>query len=424
MELKKEKILLEIIHKNVVPAMGCTEPLAVAYSAAKARSAVIGNIQSIDVWLDPQMYRNGSYVAIPGIEERGLALAAALGATVGKPEQGMGVIEDISENNIAQAKALLDRQAVTIHLKHNCARLYIETRIVTDEERVQVVTVDNHLNVVAINKNTDEISGIPEWQPQGYDIQQYDLLDFIHFADNVSLSDISFLKNGLEMNRAIADEGFKIRNSVCSGISRSVGDQAIEDDLVSLAQKLCAAASEARMSGVQLPVMTSAGSGNHGITVFLILEAAREKLLVSEEKILRALALANLITIYIKSYTGALSAMCGCGVAAGIGASAALVYVMDGDIEEVFGAIKNMIGSISGIICDGAKEGCAFKLAMSAGWAVQAALLSLHGAIVQDNNGIITDSFQNIIKNLGHVCNPGMLSTNQAILDVITGEIL
>ncbi len=420
MEREKERTLLELMHKNVIPVIGCTEPIAIAYSAAKARSQVSGEIQSIDVWLDLQMFRNGMHVAIPGVNGRGLALAAALGAIAGKHEKGTEVIEDLSESSIAQAKALLERQAVNVHLRENCSCLYIETRIETDKDWVQVITVDKHLNVVVVNKNKDEIAGVPDCPSRESNIQQFGLSDFIDFAENVSLSELALLKKGLEMNRLMANEGFKIKDSVCNSLSRTVDDQYTEDDMFSFAQKLTAAASEARMSGSQLPVMTCAGSGNHGITVFLILEAARETMNIPDEKILRALALANLITIYIKSYTGTLSAMCGCGVAAGIGASAALVYLMGGNTEQIVGAIKNMVGSISGIVCDGAKEGCAFKLALSAGWAVQAAFLSLRGAVVCDKNGIITGDFENIIKNLGHVCNPGMLSTNQAILDIMT----
>ena len=177
------------------------------------------------------------------------------------------------------------------------------------------------------------------------------------------------------------------------------------------------------MAGSKLPAMSSAGSGNHGITVFLTNYAVSRKLGSSDEKLLRALALSNLITFYIKSYTGTLSAMCGCGVAAGIGSSVGVVYLMDGGIKEMLGAIINMVGSIAGIVCDGGKEGCSYKLALSAGWAVQSALLSMAGGVINITDGILASDFKNVIKNLGYVCNPGMLETNEAIIKVMTNVL-
>lgn len=169
--------------------------------------------------------------------------------------------------------------------------------------------------------------------------------------------------------------------------------------------------------------MSSAGSGNHGITVFLTVFAAAEKLNASREKLLRALALSNLITIYIKSNTGTLSAMCGCGVAAGIGACAGVSYLMDGSFQDILNSMINMVGTISGIICDGGKEGCAYKLALSAGWAVEASLLAMHGAAISTCDGILASSFENIVRNMGHVCNHGMINTNSAIIDVMSNNL-
>jgi len=188
------------------------------------------------------------------------------------------------------------------------------------------------------------------------------------------------------------------------------------------AQFLCSAASEARMSGSKLSAMSSAGSGNHGITVFLTNYAVAEGIGASREALLRALVISNLVTFYIKSYTGTLSAMCGCGVAAGIGASVGVVYLLGGSLKQMMGTILNMIGSIAGIICDGGKEGCSYKLALSAGWAVESALLALKGDPINSSDGILSADFSEVIKNMGYVCNPGMLETNKAIIKVMANE--
>jgi len=173
------------------------------------------------------------------------------------------------------------------------------------------------------------------------------------------------------------------------------------------------------MSGSKLPVMSTAGSGNHGITAFLTNYAVAEKQRLSLEKLIRSLALTHLITLFIKSYTGTLSAMCGCGVAAGTGASAGVVYLLGGNKEQILGALYNMVGSISGVICDGAKEGCAYKLALASGAAVQSALWSLKGAIINNADGIIDPDFRQLFKNLGYICDPGMVSTDKAILKIM-----
>ncbi len=221
------------------------------------------------------------------------------------------------------------------------------------------------------------------------------------------------------MNLAIAEEGLKIENGVGVKFREMVEEGLMADNIINRAQMLCSAASEARMSGSRLPVMSTAGSGNHGITAFLTTFAVAEKNNMPEEQLMRALALTNLITIFIKSYTGILSAMCGCGVAAGIGASAGAVYLLGGNKEQILGAMYNMVGSIAGIICDGAKEGCAFKLALASGWAVQAAILSIKGAIINKNDGILAGDFKKLFKNLGYTCNLGMVPTDEAILEVM-----
>jgi L-cysteine desulfidase len=239
----------------------------------------------------------------------------------------------------------------------------------------------------------------------------------------VSIDELNFLEDGVKMNLNIAKEGLTIKDGVGAKFMEMITEGLMSDNMITQAQALCAAASEARMSGSKLPVMSTVGSGNHGIIAFLTIFAVAEKRNLPEEKLMRALALTNLITIFIKSYTGILSAMCGCGVAAGIGASAGVVYLLGGKRDQILGAMYNMVGSISGVICDGAKDGCAYKLALASGWAVQSALLSLKGTVINKSDGIVDADFRKLFRNLGYICNPGMISTDKAIIEVMLDKI-
>jgi len=417
--------LLEILKKEVAPAVGCTEPVAVAYSVAFAKKQVSGDLESIEVTVDPGLYKNGLRVGIPGITERGLHIAAALGYIIGSPEKKLEILNDISESTIKKAHEIIRQGKVNVNIKKGFNRLYIETILTTTEERVRVVTLDRHMNIVNVDKSEAgkpfdiENTGIKSSNAKA--IQKYNLSDFIKFADEIPVDELAFLNDGLEMNLKVARAGFD-STSTGRNMSKLIKEGLISDDMISRAQYLCSTASEARMSGIRMPVMSSAGSGNHGITVFLTNAAVAEKKDIPKDKLLRALALSNLVTAYIKSYTGTLSAMCGCGVAAGIGASAGVAYMLGGNEEQILGAMINMVGSISGIVCDGGKEGCAYKLALASGWAIEAALLSISGSVVNTEDGILASDFKKLFQNLGYVCNPGMVVTNDAILEIMMGS--
>jgi L-cysteine desulfidase len=286
--------------------------------------------------------------------------------------------------------------------------------------------MDRHLNIQIVDEGQQIFSSDCQNTEPGKKantIQNYSLEDLILFSDTVSIDEISFLEQGVLMNLALAKEGLAMPKGIGKSIKQLLDNGLMSDNMIYNAKLLCSSAAEARMAGSKLAAMSSAGSGNHGITVFLTVFAVSEKLNAPREKLLRALTLSNLITFYIKSYTGTLSAMCGCGVAAGIGACAGVTYLLDGTVQDILNAMINMVGSISGIICDGGKEGCAYKLALSAGWAVEASLLAIHGATINTTDGILASDFENIIKNMGHVCNPGMINTNKAIIDVMSNRM-
>jgi len=424
-----QKELLGLLKKGITPATGCTEPIAVAYAVAVAKEQIQGNLESIHVQVDSNIYKNGLMVTIPGTSEKGLVAAAAFGFIAGDTKRRFRVIESLTDEDIFEAKQLIKQKKVQLSLKRDCEGLDIEVILLTDREKVRVIILNTHLNIVSIEKinlNSQFKPFVRKGQKANtfnHQIRKYTLEDFLQFSDEMPLEELAFLEDGINMNRKIAQEGMTIKLGVGVKLNEMIHEGIMSDNIISRAQVLCAAASEARMSGSKLPVMSTAGSGNHGITVFLTNFAVVEKRNLSKEKLIRSLALSNLITFFIKSYTGTLSAMCGCGVAAGIGASAGVVYLLGGNKEQILGSLYNMVGSISGMICDGAKNGCAYKLALASGWAVQSALLALKGAIINNTDGIIDPDFKQLFKNLGYLCDPGMIATDQAILDVILEKV-
>ena len=429
MPKKDQKELLELLKKGIKTATGCTEPIAVAYAVAAVKEKAKGSLESINIQVDSNIYKNGLMVTIPGTTEKGLIIAGALGFVAGDVKKGLRAIEGLNKKDVERAKELIKQGKVNLRIKENCNQLNIEVILVTSEEKVRIIILENHLNIVSIEKTDRDcefkpfITGKQKTNSSNNIIQKYDLKRFLEFADEISIDELIFLEDGVKMNLNIAKEGLTIKDGVGAKFMEMIAEGLMSDNMITQAQVLCAAASESRMSGSKLPVMSTSGSGNHGITAFLTIFAVAEKRNLPKEKLMRALALTNLITIFIKSYTGVLSAMCGCGVAAGIGASAGVVYLLGGNKKQIFGALYNMVGSISGMICDGAKDGCAYKLALASGWAVQSALLSLNGAIINKNDGIVDADFRKLFRNLGYICNPGMISTDKAIIEVMLDKI-
>ncbi len=417
--------LLEILRKEIVPATGCTEPIAVAYAASIAGEKIddISRIEKVEVCVDAALFKNGLRVGIPGIKERGLIIAAALGLIIAEPKRELRILETITPSESERAEALVQRDNIYVSIKGNCNRLFIEIFVtLKDGKKIKVVAIDRHKNIVkaeeGYNLQHEDLleSQVEENKKK---IQKYDLKALLDFCDHVPIEDIAFLQEGIDKNMRLAEEGLSYENGIGEAYRQIIDEGIINNHMVTRAEMLCSAASEARMSGSKLPAMSSAGSGNHGITVFLTIAGVAETSEVSEETRLRALAFSNLVTVYIKSFTGTLSAMCGCGVAAGIGASAGVSYMMGATEEQIFKGMQNMVGSITGLICDGGKEGCAYKLALSAGWAVKAALLAQKGVSVHENNGILSADFKELFENLGYLCNSGMADANNSILNIM-----
>lgn len=336
-----------------------------------------------------------------------------------------GSIKKIS--NIWQIifSSIITTSKIEVLVNEQCSHLYIKIDLFTGTNHIRVLTLNRHNNIVSVEKGEtlSEEEIIAKSSSNGADtrkhaIRKYSLQQLLKFVDKVDIKEIEFIYEGIRMSRDIAKIGFTMEKGFGQGMVRMMEGKAEDSSLIAWVQAICGAATEARMAGINKPVMTSAGSGNHGLTVFLTNLTVAERLSCPDEKLLRAIVLSNLITVYIKTYTGTLSPMCGCGVAAGVGAGAGVAYMLGGDEKTIYNAMLNMIGGIAGILCDGGKEGCAYKVALSAGWAVQSALFALEGVHIKSDDGILSDDLHGLFENLGS-CTDSMFPANHSMIEII-----
>jgi L-cysteine desulfidase len=418
--MKNNELLVSILKDQVVPALGCTEPTAVAYAAAKAKELLEEEVETLDILVDRNVLKNGKEVGIPGTNEKGIVVAAALALVVGKSEYKLEVLKEVTNESLEEALKLMGKNMINLDLKKDVTGLYIEVIAKGKNNTSRVVIKKTHLNVVLLEQNGQCISAQDEKEeaakPSLRDrIKEFTIADLKEFVDTIEFEKIKFINEGIVMNRRIADDDLKYNLGI--GLGNMLKSD--KEDLEQNAKAITSAASEARMAGHPLPVMSSAGSGNHGLVAILPIAIIGEGMNIDNEKIIRAVTLSHLVTVYIKSYTGSLSPVCGCGVAAGVGASAGLSYLLGGTLEQIGGAIKNMIAGISGMICDGAKIGCSYKLAISVNAAVDAAKMANKNVFIPSRDGILDDSVEKTIQNLGRVSNEGMANTDDIILDVM-----
>ncbi len=417
-------ILLRLLKQEVKPAIGCTEPVAVALAVAKATQLLGGSISKITVHASINIIKNALAVTIPNTGEAGLYLAAALGAVLKNPEKGLEMLAFITEENKLLAHEYVNSQRVEICQAKN-EGFYIEARVEGENGYSAVYVKDSHTNIIKIEINGKiecfEDKTKTEADNVSIDITGYRFKELIEAIETVPLEYISFLKEGVDMNLLISQKGLEAKQGlgVGFGLRRMLEKGLISNDMVNKAKIAVAGASDARMAGVSMPVMTTVGSGNHGIGAILPLTVVASEIEASEEKLLRSLALSHLITIYVKQHTGRLSPICGCSIAAGVGATGAITWLMGGSLNNIGGAIKNLIANLTGMICDGAKGGCALKLSTSAGEAVLAALLSMEGVVVGSQDGIISHSVEETVKNLGIFSLEGLAGVDETILDIM-----
>jgi L-cysteine desulfidase len=410
----------------VVPAIGCTEPVAVALACAKAKEIIEFNeIIAIKIFVSPNIYKNGLAVGIPNTNEVGLSIAAALGIVCGRSEKGLEVLSGIDKNNVVHAKDLIQSEKISLEIKDTEEKVLVEVALITDTGTSKAIIMKKHNQFVYLEKQGEVILNLIDNEIKVDKCENilYSLkiVEIIKEIEKIPYKNLEFMLKGLEMNEEVAVAGLvgNMGMGVGYSLNENIKKGILSDDLMSTAMMITAAAADARMSGTNLPVMSSNGSGNNGLTAILPILAYSKKNQVEDEELAKALAISHLVNSYIKHYIGRLSALCGCGVAAATGASVAIAWLMKADEKSIDGTIKNMIASTSGMICDGAKVGCSLKLALSASAAIQSAILATSGVIVPYKNGIIGETAEDTIRNLEILSTEGMNYTDKVILNVM-----
>ncbi|MCB2228350.1 MAG: L-serine ammonia-lyase, iron-sulfur-dependent, subunit alpha [Desulfarculaceae bacterium] len=423
----------DVLRLEVAPALGCTEPVAVALGAAAAASLLPGGeVESIEVSLDPNVYKNGLAISIPGSNgATGLDTAAALGALAGNPHMGLEVLAPVSEPDLERVQKFLEEKRVKLKVL-DPGGLRIETTVRADGHEARSLITHLHDNIVGLWLDDEKLENHALLSPQGVGgvspmaeledwLRGQSLEQLLALVEGLDQEDLDFLKQGMEHNLRLANYGLKHGPGLAIGrtLERIVRQGLLKRDMALAARILTSAAADARMAGIKLPAMSSAGSGNHGLTAILPLVAVKEFINCDERTLLEAMGFSHVITAYIKAFTGRLSAVCGCSVAAGAGATSAVTYMLGGQTKHIAAAIKILTGDLAGVICDGAKTGCAIKLATAAGSAVQAALFSLHGVEVDPIQGIMGLTMEKTSENLGALSTQGMVETDRTILKII-----
>ena len=426
--------LTKLIYEDMKPALGVTEPGAIAFAVAKARSYVKGEPESIHVSMNSGMYKNAFTCGIPNSTEVGNVFAAALGAVAGNAEKGLEALADVKPEDNVKARELIENGRVDVALSGITSRIFIEAAVKSVSDEAVVTIRDSHINVtkIVVNGKTKfeaEAEGRDaEDQTDGETKQQlihrYTLRQIYDYADSADIGELEFIREAYRVNLELFEEGLlNSRTTFAKYLLKKNGGQVISENEQLTASLLCNAAIEARVIGLDKPAMSITGSGAHGIIATMPLYAACKVNGYSEEQLLRATALSYLVCTYIKEYSGRLSAFCGCAIAAGTGMACGLVYLRDGTVEMMAHTINNMASSITGMICDGGNQGCTMKGIAAVDAAYQSAEFAMNGVYIQDVHGINGKTAEDTMRNMGLVASPGMTGTEKTIVEIFESKL-
>ena len=417
--------IIALIKREVVPAVGCTEPAAVALCTAYATEALGCRPERIDVSLSANMLKNAMGVGIPGTGMTGLPIAVALGALIGRSEYQLEVLKDVCPRAVSEAKGYLSGDRISIGLtKDSDETLYIEVRCEAGEKRSRAIIARDHTRLVYLEgpcvQTQDSRAQLGKEEDEAAE-NDLTLRRVFEFATTAPLEDIEFINESRVLNEAAAEEALKgnYGHELGKTLSRPLGKGIMGDSIFSHIISATSSACDARMAGAKIPVMSNSGSGNQGIAATLpVVVFARENH-NTEEELTRALVLSHLTAIYIKQSLGKLSCLCGC-VVASTGSSCGMTYLMGGGYDQVAYSVKNMIANLAGMVCDGAKPSCALKVSSGVSTAVLSAMLAVQNHSVSSYEGLIEDDVDRCIRNLTRLGSVGMQETDKMVLDIMT----
>lgn len=417
--------LTKLVFDDMRPALGVTEPGAIAFAVSTAREHAKGEIKAVVLRLNSGMFKNAFTCGIPGINEVGNYHAAALGAVAADPAKGLECLDGISEKEKAEARAMVESGIIKVEMTEVTSRIFIEATVVTECENTAVVTIrDSHTNIVKITENDKVVfekeQKAESEQEEQHLIHKYTLDEMHTYAKTVPVEEIAFVKAAYEMNWELMQEGLRNEKTTYARyLLAANGGELVSKDEQKTASLFCNAAIEARVIGLDRPAMSITGSGAHGIIATMPLYAAYKVNGYSEEQLYRATVLSYLICMYIKEYSGKLSAFCGCAIAAGTGMACGLVLLRGGSTSDMEKTINNMSCSITGMICDGGNQGCTMKGVVAVDAAYQSVNMAMSNVYIFNAHGINGATPEETMRNMGLIASPGMVGTEKTIVDIL-----
>ena len=406
--------LTKLIKDDMIKALGVTEPGAIAFAVSKAKSYTSGDLKHIEVKLNSGMYKNAYTCGIPNSDNYGILYAAALGYVAGDYNLGLESLRNVKDSDNKLAEELVKNNLITTSLDSISSKIYIEINLETSNDKVKLIIKDKHTNIVKIIVNDKIILNLENNKnddSKDYEdiklINKYTLEQIINYVDNVPSDEIAFVKEAYDVNLELFDEAINNqRTTFVKSLYKSNGGKMISENEKDTSMLLCA----------------SAGSGAHGIIATLPLYAVYKINNYSNEKLYRATMLSYLICTYIKEYSGKLSAFCGCGIAAGTGMAMAVTYLKGGDYKQIEYTLNNMAASSTGMICDGGNQGCTMKAVAACDTAFRSIEFALNGVYIDKIHGIIGNSAEDTMRNIGLIASPGMIKTEETIVDIFKSK--
>ena len=430
--------LSTLIKKDMVPALGVTEPGAISFCVAKAKSYAKGELLHLNVAMNSGMYKNAFTCGIPNSKEVGNVFAAALGYVAGNPDKGLESLANVTPADNVSAQRLIDEGKITVALSGISSRIFMEATLETTESKVLLTIRDTHTNITKIVVNGETVLEAEEKDEEDtygasgeinattskanatiHSIHRYTLTELVDYVNTVPLEEIEFVKEAYKVNLELFEEALKNpRTTFARQLLVMNGGEVISKDEQMTASLLCNATIEARVIGLDKPAMSITGSGAHGIIATMPLYGVFKIHGLSEEMLYRATMLSYLICTYIKEYSGRLSAFCGCAIAAGTGMACGLVYLKGGTVEQMEYTLNNMASSITGMICDGGNQGCTMKGVAACDAAFRSVAFAMKGVHIDKVHGINGNTPEETMRNMGLIASPGMVGTEKTIVEI------
>ena len=420
--------LTELIKSDMKPALGVTEPGAIAFAVSTAKAHIKGTVKRVGLRLNSGMYKNAFTCGIPGTSEVGNYYAAALGAVAADPKKGLECLEGIGKAEEEAAGEIIKEGMISVSMSSITSRIFIEATVTGETSEAVVTIQDAHTNITKITENgtvvfEKEAKAAQESKEATPLIHQYTLAQMVEYVNTVSAQELDFIKEAYKVNYELLQEGLKSPKTTYGPyLLKKNGGVLVSEDERKTASLFCNGAIEARVIGLSKPAMSITGSGAHGIIATMPLYAVYKINNYTDEQLLRATALSYLVCMYIKEYSGKLSAFCGCAIAAGTGMACALAWLKGAGAETMEKVINNMASSITGMICDGGNQGCTMKGIVAVDAAFDSVELAMDDVYIYNAHGINGATPEETMHNMGLIASPGMTGTEKTIVDILDGK--